>query len=76
MKAEVLDEETTGMAERLVVLRISTKHINLWMRKLEMKRKEIGELAGMMGFDDVSNEIGKIILNDGPSDAPPTSQRR
>ena len=30
MNVEVLDEETTGMVERVVVLRVSTKHINLW----------------------------------------------
>ena len=43
----------------MVVFRISTKRINLWMRQLEMKRKETIELAGMMGFDDVKNEIEK-----------------
>ena len=36
-----VDHETTRMAERMVILRISTKHINLWMRQLEMKRKVI-----------------------------------
>ena len=35
---EVLDDETIRMVERVVVLRVSTKHINLWMRQLEMKR--------------------------------------
>ena len=35
---EDLDEETIEQAERLVALRISTKHINLWIRQLEMKR--------------------------------------
>ena len=38
MRAEDIDEETTRIAERLVVLRLLTKHINLWMRQLEMKR--------------------------------------
>ena len=35
---EELDEETTRMVERMVVLRVSTKHIDLWIRQLEMKR--------------------------------------
>ena len=38
---EDLDEETTGMIEKLVVLRVATKHINLWIRQLEMKRREV-----------------------------------
>ena len=59
MKVDVLDKETTGMVEWLVVLRISTKTINLWIRQLEMKRKETGELARLMGFDDVKSEIEK-----------------
>ena len=59
MDVEVLDDETTRMTKRLVVIRISTKHINLWMRKLEVRRKEMIELAGLMGFDDVKEEIQK-----------------
>ena len=35
---EVLDEETIRMVEIIAVIRISTKHINLWIRQLEMKR--------------------------------------
>ena len=57
MTLESLDEETAGMMERLVVVRISTKHINLWMRQLEMKRNEITELAGLMGLEWVEEEI-------------------
>ena len=53
MTLESHDEETARMIERLVVVRISTKHINMWMRKLEMKRKEIKELAGLMGLEGV-----------------------
>ena len=41
IKVEELDEERTTMFQRLAVLRIATKHINLWSRQLEMKRKEI-----------------------------------
>ena len=59
MKAEMLDEETTRMVERIIVLRISTKHINLWTRQLEMKRREIGELAGLIGFEGVKMEVAK-----------------
>ena len=41
MKEEVHDEDFTHMVERMTILRISTKHSNLWMRQLEMKRMEI-----------------------------------
>ena len=47
------------MIERLVVVRISTKHINLWMRQLKMKRKEMQELAGLMELEGVQEEIEK-----------------
>ena len=56
---EELDEETRRMVERMAVLRVATKHINLWMRQLEMKRREVAELAGLMKFDEVKKEIGK-----------------
>ena len=46
MRDESLDEETTRMVERLVLLRVSTKHINPWMRPLEMKRMEIVSWRG------------------------------
>ena len=46
MNIDIVDEETTRMMERLVVVRISTKHINLWMRQLEMKRKELVSWRG------------------------------
>ena len=59
MNMDIVDEETTRMMERLVVVRISTKHINLWMRQLEMKRKEMQELAGLMGLEGVEEEIEK-----------------
>ena len=62
MNLETLDEETARMAKRLVITRISTKHINLWTRQLEIKRKEIGQLAGLMGFDEVKNEIERENL--------------
>ena len=39
MNVELLDEETTRMVERIVLLRLSTKHINLWTRQLEMKKR-------------------------------------
>ena len=57
--AESIDEETTGMVERMVILRVSTKHINLWIRQLEMKRKEMCELAGLMKFEKIKEEIQK-----------------
>ena len=59
MNVDSVDEETTRTVERLVIVRISTKHINLWMRQLEMKRKEIKELAGLMELEDVQEEIEK-----------------
>ena len=57
LNVEVLDEETTRMVERMVVLRIATKRINLWIRQLEMKRREILELAGLMMLDEVKNDV-------------------
>ena len=57
LNVEDLDQESIRMVERMMILRISTKHINLWSRQLEMKRKEISELAGMMNLGDVSREI-------------------
>ena len=41
MNLESLDEEIARMIERLETLRVSTKHINLWIRQLEMKRMEM-----------------------------------
>ena len=38
MNVFVLEEETIRMAEETVLLRLSTKHINLWVLQLEMKR--------------------------------------
>lgn len=52
-----LDRETIRMVERIVILRISTKLINLWIRQLEMKRKEVCELAGLMGFEVLKKEV-------------------
>ena len=57
LNVEELDEETTRMIEKVVVLRVSTTHINLWVRQLEMKRKEMSELAGLMELVDVKEEI-------------------
>ena len=41
----------------MVVLRVATKHINLWARQLGMKRREMSELAGLMKLDEVKKEI-------------------
>ena len=59
LNVEDLDEETTRMVERMVVLRVATKHINLWIRQLEMKRKEMIELAGLIELEVVKSEIQK-----------------
>ena len=59
MRVESLDEETTKMIERPVVLRVSTKHINLWIRQLEIKRREMCELAGLLRFEKTKEEIQK-----------------
>ena len=59
LNVEMLDEETTRMVERIVAVRLSTKHINLWTRQLEMKRRQIGELAGLIGFDAVKTGVAK-----------------
>ena len=51
MKVDVLGDETTITVERIVVLGLSTKHINLWTRQLETKRNEIRELAELLSVD-------------------------
>ena len=58
MGVDGFDEETTIMRKRLVAITVPTKHINMWMRQLEMKRKEICELAGLMGLE-TNKEIQK-----------------
>ena len=57
MNVEGIDEETTRMVERVVILRVATKHINIRIRQLEMKRREMCELAGLMKLDQVRGEI-------------------
>ena len=59
LNVEELDGETIRMTERIVVLRVATKHINLWIRQLEMKRKEMSELAGLLKFEEIKQEIVK-----------------
>ena len=59
MNGEELYEETTRMIERTVVLRVATKHINILIRQLEMKRSEISELAWLMKHEEVRNEVEK-----------------
>ena len=77
MNVRELDEETALNVERVVVVRISTKHINLWMRQLEMKRREMCELAGLMKFEGVKNEIEKENVSRlGRDGAQATSPRR
>ena len=53
MNVDVLEQETTRHVERMIILRISTKHINLWIRQLEMKRTEMCNLAGLLMLDVV-----------------------
>ena len=45
------------MTERLAVLSIATKHISLWTRQLEMKRKEAIQLAGLMNLEEVKRRL-------------------
>ena len=46
MDVEASDREIARDVERMVILRISTKHVNLWIRQLEMKRKEFVSWLG------------------------------
>ena len=48
LNEEDLDEKAIGMVERITVLKIATKHINLWIRQLEMKRNVLIELDRLM----------------------------
>ena len=59
MKVDVLDKETTMTVERMVVLRLSTKHMNMWTRLLETKRNEIRELTELLKIDGIKKEIEK-----------------
>ena len=61
MNVEALDEETAIMNEGMVVLRLTTtKHINFWLPQLEMKRREICELACLMMKDEVKHGVQNI----------------
>ena len=57
LENDVGDIETIRMAERMVVLRVSTKHINLWIRQLNMKKNDVCELAGLIGLEEIKKEI-------------------
>ena len=59
MKVDCIEEETVRMVKRLAILRVSTKHINLWVRQLEVKRNEIGKLAQLLDCVEIQEEIGK-----------------
>ena len=59
VNTEERDEETSRMTERLAVLRIAPKDINLWTRQLEMKGKEMSELAVLMKLEEVKKEVVK-----------------
>ena len=65
------------MVERIEVLRLAMKYLNLWIRQLEMKRKEIGELAGLLKVDEVKKGLmKKRTLRNGQEDAHTTSPRK
>ena len=77
LKVESLDDETIGMIERVVVLRIATKHINLWILQLQIKRREISELAWLIKQEEIKKElIRKRTSKGGKKDAPISSPRR
>ena len=59
VNVEELDHETAMMVKRLAVLRIATKHIQMLTRQLEMKMKDMSELAGLMKLGDVKKDIEK-----------------
>ena len=54
---DVLDEEVTRIVERSAILRLLTKHVNLWILQLETKRREIAELTRLSGFEGVQKEV-------------------
>ena len=76
MNAEEINQEPIRMVERMVVLRVAAKHINLCVRQLEMKRREVCELAGLIGYDEVEIEIENEISKAGQSDEPIASTER
>ena len=76
MSEEALDQETTRHVERMIILRVSTKHINLWIRQLEMKRMEMCHLAVLLKIEGSRRRLKRSPSNDGQGDAPITSQRK
>ena len=62
---ETLDEETIGIVSRIVLSQVSTKHINiinLWMRQQEIKKCQVLELAGLMGFEEIKEFLKEKSL--------------
>ena len=59
MNVEEPDEETTRMVERVVGMRVGTKHINMWILQLVMKTNEMIKLAWLMKLEGVKNEVEK-----------------
>ena len=59
MNEEALDQETIRDIERMIILRGSTKHNNLWIHQLEMKRMEMCNLVELLKLDEVKKEIEK-----------------
>ena len=76
MREDVLDKETTMTVERMVVLRLSTKHTNLWTRQLETKRNEIRQLTELLRVDEIKKEIEKESLVKWVKEQITSSQRR
>ena len=77
MKLDSLNREIVGMLEMLVLVRIPTKHVNPRMRQLEMKRKEMTEVAVLMGYDEIKEEIKKKRMRKRwPRELQHSSQRR
>ena len=54
---DIGDNETIRMAKKMVVLRTSTKHNNMWIRQLDMKEKEFCDLTGLIGIEEIKKEI-------------------
>ena len=59
MNEEALDQEIIRDVERMVILRVSTKHINLWIRQLEMTRIAMCHQAWLLKLDEVKKENEK-----------------
>ncbi len=53
-------EEENERVKMCIIQRISTKHLNLWKRDVEKKRKEIHEMCKMCRFERKTKKVEEM----------------